>query len=119
MRLEGGMLEGLRLLGVGPDGLAAAEAEAAEAASDSSAEFLVEAHTWPTVQIFLELQHQWDCAFRPTGQLVRISLPADRIAAHLDKTQPRRRHRRLMQELTLMSAAAIDAEREIQATKKD
>jgi len=111
------MLEGLRLLGVGPEGLATAEAEAAETASDSSAEFLVDAHTWSTVQVFLELQHQWDCAFTPTGQLVRISLPADRVAAHLDKTQPRRRHRRLMQELTLMAAAAIDAEREIQANK--
>lgn len=113
------MLEGLRLLGASPEGLATAEAEAEEAAASTLADYPVEPHTWPTVQIFLELQHQWDRAFMPTGQLVLISLPADRIAAHLDKTQPRRRHRRLMQELTLMSAAAIDAEREIQAEKKD
>ncbi len=118
MRLEAGTLEGLRIFGASPDVLAAAEAEVAAAAADSD-DYLVESHTWPTVEIFLELQYQWDRAFMPTGQLVLISLPADRVTAYLNKTQPRRRHRRLMQELTLMSAAAIDAEREIQKSKQD
>lgn len=119
MRIEAGTLEGLRLFGVSPEEIAAAEAEAEAAAASESADYLVEPHTWPTVQIFLELQHQWDRAFTPTGHMVLISLPADRVAAHLDKTQPRRRHRRLMTELTLMAAAAIDADREIQNSKKD
>lgn len=108
----------MRAFGAPAEDIARAEAIAAQASADAD-DFLVEPEDWPAVQLFLALQDQWAWLALPMGGVVRTSLPADRVAAYLDKTTPRRRHRRLMQDIVLMARAALDAERELRDQEKD
>lgn len=110
----------MRAFGAPAEDIARAEALVAQACEpDEEDDFLVEPEDWPALQLFLALHDQWQWLALPMGGAIRIGLPADRVAAYLDKTIPRRRHRRLMQDIVLMARAALDAERELREQEKD
>lgn len=114
------VIDAMRAFGAPPEDIARAEALLALAEQEGAGDvFLVDADNWLAVQLFLDLQGQWEWLALPMGGVVRTSLPAERVAAYLDKTLPRRRHRRLMRDIALMANAALDAERELREQEKD